>query len=94
MSGADAMLERIKSFNRARGGGVVVQKAARGYSLLSERSGSPIARLRPTGAGDKVQVLWWNGERWGASGPFGIVTMPPDEALDYIASEPAFWIHA
>ena len=88
------MLERIKSFDRARGGGVMVQKAARGYSLLSERSGAPVARLRPTGDGDKVQVLWWNGERCGASGPFGTVTMPLDEALDYIASEPAFWIHA
>jgi hypothetical protein len=94
MSGADAMLERIQAFNRARGGGVVIEKAARGYSLRSECSGAPIARLRPTGDGDKVQVLWWNGERWGASGPFGIVTMPLDGALDYIASEPAFWAHA
>jgi hypothetical protein len=24
---------------------------------------------------------------------FGMVTMPLHEALDYIASEPAFWIH-
>jgi hypothetical protein len=94
MSGADAMLEHIQAFNRARGGGVVVQKVARGYSLRSERGDAPIARLRPTGDGDKVQVLWWNGERWSASGPFGMVTMPLDAALDYIASEPAFWLHA
>ena len=94
MSGVDAMLERIQAFNRARGGGVVVHKAARGYSLLSERSGAPIARLRPTDDGDRVQVLCWNGERWGVSGPFGMVTMPLDGALDYIACEPAFWIHA
>jgi hypothetical protein len=93
MSEPDVMLKRIQSFNEARGGGVVVQKAARGYSLLSERSGAPIARLRPIGDGDSVQVLWWNGDRWGASGPFGIATMPLNEALDYIASEPAFWIH-
>ena len=53
----------------------------------SRRSITPLAA-------DKVRVLWWNGERWGASGPFGIVTMPLDEALDYIATEPAFWIHA
>ena len=94
MSGADAMLERIQAFNWARGGGVVVQKVARGYSLRSERGGAPIARLRPTGDGDKVQVLWWTGKRWRAPGPFGMVTMPLHEALDYIASEPAFWIHA
>ena len=33
-------------------------------------------------------------QRWGASGPFGIVTMPLDKALNYIATEPAFWVHA
>lgn len=91
MSEPDVLLERIQSFNRARGGGVVVQKAARGYSLRSERSGAPIARLRPTGDGERVEVLWWNGERWGASGPFGMATMPLDDALD-----PGFprWIDA
>jgi hypothetical protein len=90
----DALLERIEAFHRARGGGVFVRKAARGYSLFSARTGRPIARLRPTGGADRVQVLWWNGERWRASGPFGIATLPLDRALDYIAAEPAFWIHA
>jgi len=52
------------------------------------------ARLKPTGDADKVQVLWWNGQRWGASGPFGIATMPLDNALDHIASEPHFWTNA
>jgi hypothetical protein len=32
--------------------------------------------------------LWWNGERWKAPGPFGRLTMPVDQAVDYIASEP------
>ena len=94
MPKSDPVRERIEAFNQARGGGVLVRKAGRGYSLLSERTGAPIARLRPTGEADKVQVLWWNGERWGASGPFGIATMPLDKALDYIASEPDFWIQA
>lgn len=94
MPKSDPVRERITAFNQARGGGVLVHKAGHGYSLLSERTGAPIARLRPTGDADKVQVLWWNGERWGAAGPFGIATMPLNEALDYIASEPAFWIHA
>ncbi len=94
MPKSDPVRERIEAFNQARGGGVLVHKAGRGYSLLSERTGAPIARLRPTGDADKVQVLWWNGECWGASGPFGIAIMPLNEALDYIASEPAFWINA
>jgi hypothetical protein len=93
LSKADTLGERIATFHRARGGGVTVHKTGRGYSLFSARTGAPIARLRPTGEADKVQVLWWNGERWGASGPFGIATMPLDKALDYIADEPAFWIH-
>ncbi|MBK1842074.1 hypothetical protein JHL17_32225 [Azospirillum sp. YIM B02556] len=90
----DAMLERIESFNRARGGGVTLRKVARGYTLLSQRTGAPVARFRITGDDDKVQVLWWNGERWGASGPFGIATMPLDRALQHVANEPHFWIHA
>lgn len=90
----DTMLERIVAFNQRRGGGVVVRKVARGCSLFSARTGAPVARFRPTGDGDAVQVLWWNGERWGASGPLGIATMPLDHALDYVANEPDFWIYA
>jgi len=88
------MRERIEAFNQARGGGVAMHKAGRGYSLTSENTGAPVARLRPTEEADKVQVLWWNGQRWAASGPFGIETMPLDEALDHSASEPHFWINA
>jgi hypothetical protein len=88
------LLLRIEAFSRECGGGVVVHKAARGYSLFSERTGAPIARLRPTGEGDKVRVFAWRGTRWGASGPFGVATMPLDRALDYIANDPVFWIHA
>ena len=91
---ADPMRERIEGFNQAHGGGVSVHKARRGYSLLSERTGTPLARLKPTGEADKVQVLWWNGQRWGALGPFGIATMPLNAALDYIASEPTFSTNA
>jgi hypothetical protein len=93
MPKADALRARIEAFPWPRGG-VMVERVARGYSLRSARTGEPVARLKPTGEGDKVQVLWWNGERWGASGPFGIATMPLDRALAYIANEPDFWIHA
>ena len=94
MPASDPMRERIEAFNQARGGGVAVHKAGRGYSLTSERTGAPLARRKPTGDADTVQVLWWNGQRWGASGPLGIATMPLNAALDYIASEPTFWINA
>jgi hypothetical protein len=94
MPKADALLKRIARFQHAGRGEVIVRKVARGYSLFRAGTGAPIARLRPTGKADMVQVLWWNGERWRASGPFGIATLPLDKALDYIATEPAFWIHA
>lgn len=94
MPASDPMRERIEAFNQARGGGVAVQKAGRGYSLTSQRTGAPLARLKPTGDANKVQVLWWDGQRWAAPGPFGIATMPLDAALDYIASEPHFWTNA
>ena len=84
---------RSEAFNQARGG-VMVHKAGGGYSLASQRTGAPLARLKPTGDADTVQVLWCNGLRWNASGPFGILTMPLDAALNPIASEPHVWINA
>jgi hypothetical protein len=91
MGDHDRILEELKVFCQAHD--VVVEKRGRGYSLLSRQSGAPVARLRLTDDSEKVQVLWWNGERWKAPGPFGMLTMPVNQAVDYIASEPAFWIH-
>ena len=54
----------------------------------------PAHEFNPTGEDDRVRVLAWHREKWGASGPFGVPTMTLDRALDYIASNPFFWIHA
>ena len=75
-------------------GGVEVVRANKGYTLYSRRTGGPVARLRPTGSSDKVQVLWWRRHAWGDPGPFGREVMPLEEALAFIASEGFFWIHA
>ena len=93
MARSDPMLQRIDAFNRGRGGGVIVRRAANGYSLYSERSGGPVARLKPTGE-DKVRVLAWHREKWGASEPFSVPTMTLDCTLDYVASNAFFWKHA
>src|SRR4051812_10371642 len=53
----------------ARRGGVEVVRANKSYTLYSLRTGGPVARLRPTGQGEKVQVLWWRREAWGNPGP-------------------------
>jgi hypothetical protein len=94
MAKSDPMLERIRAFDRARGGGVRVERTNKGYSLFSAVTGAPIARLRPMGTGDDVEVLWWRRERWAPFGAFGRLILPLDQALDCIASEPAFWTHA
>ena len=71
-----------------------VVRVNKGYTLYSLRTGGPVARLRPTGQGGRVQVLWWRREAWGNPGPFGREVMPLDEALEFIATEGFFWIHA
>ncbi len=89
----DAMRERIEAYAWPRGG-VEVVRANRGDTLYSRRSGGPVARLRPTGQADRVQVLWRRRDSWAAPGDFGPVILPLDAALDFIASEGFFWINA
>ncbi len=50
-------------------------------------------RLKPLPEGDRVEVLWWRRNAWGPAGPFG-ASFGLDDALAFIASEPAFWIRA
>jgi hypothetical protein len=91
---SDDLLPRIEAFNEAKGGGVVIQKAAKGYSLFREDTGRPIARLRPTGKGDQVELMWWSHrDRWEQIGDFGPLVMPLDEALTCIAENRlgCFW---
>jgi hypothetical protein len=54
----DALRERITAYDFPRGG-VEVVRANRGYTLYSLGTGGPVARLRPTGKHDHVQILWW-----------------------------------
>jgi hypothetical protein len=89
----DDLRERIAAYAFPRGG-VEVVRASRGYTLYSRRTDGPVARLRPTGDGDKVQVMWWRQTTWAAPGDFGPVVMPLDQALQFIATEGFFWINA
>jgi hypothetical protein len=89
----DELRACIAAFTFPRGG-VEVVRANRGYTLYSRRTGGPVARLRPTGQDDKVQVLWWRREAWAAPGDFGPVVMPLDHALEFVATEGFFWINA
>ena len=88
----DPVAERIAAYPWPRGG-VEVRRIAGGYSMRSARTGAPVARLKPLPEGDRVEVLCWRRGAWGPAGPFG-ANFNLDDALAFIASEPAFWIHA
>lgn len=90
----DEFLDGIEAFNQAKGGGVIIQRAAKGYSLFREDNGKPVARLRPTVKGDQVEVMWWSHrDKWEQIGDFGPMLMSLDEALMSIAKNTlgCFW---
>ena len=76
------------------GSGVLIRKANKGYSLFRADNGKPVARLRPTGKKDQVEVMWWSHrDKWDQIGDFGPMLMPLEEALHYIARNAmgCFW---
>jgi hypothetical protein len=89
----DFIQSQIEAFNDQHGGGVWVRKDARGYTLMREDDGIPVARLRPKSQG-LFEVLYWNPyhERWRAVGTFGTI-LALDQALEFIADDPldCFW---
>jgi len=91
MAGDPAILKRIRARPFARGGRVLVRFRANGHSLFARRSGEPLARLRLTGNGDKVVLLYPSHRRgWGALGDFGASAMPLDDALQCLSDNPYF----
>jgi hypothetical protein len=91
MAADPALLKRIRACPFARGGRVLVRNRANGYSLFARRSGEPLARLRLTGDGDDV-VLLYPAHRggWEPPGDFGALAMPLDLALERLSSSPYF----
>jgi hypothetical protein len=94
MKKTDETLARIEAFNESKGGGLLIRKAAKGYSLFRIDNGRPIARLGPTGKDDSVEVMWWSHrDKWEQIGDFGPLVMSLDKALDYVAKNTMgfFW---
>lgn len=90
----DSILERIVAFNEASGGGVRIQRQSNGISLFREDNGRPIARLRPIGEGDSVELLWWSHRgKWEQIGDLGPMVMSLDKALECISKDTmgVFW---
>jgi hypothetical protein len=89
---ADGMLLRIECFRFPKGPDIA-ERRNRGYSLLHANTGAPIARLRPTGRDDRVELLYWSSwkQKWAPTGPFGRIVLSLDDALRVIAQEGIFW---
>src|ERR1700755_1960985 len=91
MAADPAILKRIRGCPFARGGRLRVRFRANGYSLVARRSGEPLARLRLTGNGDEVVLLYPSHRGgWGAAGTSGASAMPLDEALQCLSDNPYF----
>jgi hypothetical protein len=88
----DPIIQRIESFHCLRGR-LLAERRSRGYTLYRASSGAPVARLRPIGRADRVEVLYWSlwSETWKKVGPFGRTVLPLEEALQFIVSEDIFW---
>ena len=89
----DFIQKQIEVFNEQHGGGVSVRKDTRGYTLMREDDGIPVARLRPKGQG-LFEILYWNPyhERWRTVGSIGTI-LGLRQALEFIADDPldCFW---
>lgn len=66
---------------------VLVRKRRQSYNVHWECDDEPLARLRPTGKGDEVELFWWDDDRWQAVGEFGLA-LPLDEALQLVTDDP------
>jgi hypothetical protein len=89
----DDIIQRIERFPFRRAP-VAAEWRNKGYTLFHADTGRLIARLRPYGRDDLMEILYWSlwRERWAAVGPFGGTVVPLNEALRIIAAEPIFWV--
>lgn len=66
---------------------IVCRKKRRAYAIYWADDEEPLARLRPTGPDDDVELYSWDDGRWQQAGEFGRV-LPLEEALEYITDDP------
>ncbi len=66
---------------------MAIRKRKQSYNVYWECDDEPLARLRPTGKGDEVEVFWWDDDRWQPPKEFGLA-LPLNEALKYVTDDP------
>jgi hypothetical protein len=90
MPGADPVLEQIL----ARFRGFAVAESRGGDTLYDERSGHPVARLKPIPQSDHFGLFYWSSarERWRTFGDFGRLALTREEAHGIVTNEAIFCI--
>jgi hypothetical protein len=86
------IIQFIENF-KFRAGPVAVERRNRGFTLIHAETRAPIARLRPVGRDDLVEILYWSlwKERWVPFGPFGRSAALVEQAACIIAEASIFW---
>jgi hypothetical protein len=74
----DEVIQRIESFPFRRAP-VAAERRNKGYTLLHAETGAPIARLRPIGRDDQMEILYWSSwkQHWVPVDPLGALWLRP-----------------
>jgi hypothetical protein len=90
MPRVDPLLEQIV----ARFRGLAVVKSRGGYTLYEERSGHPVARLKPIPQSDHFELFYGSltRERWRTFGDFGRLALTLEKAHEIVTNEAIFCI--
>jgi len=93
----DEIIQRIESFPFPRAP-VAAERRNKGYTLLHAETGAPIARLRPIGRDDQMEILYWSlwKQHWApvalSGAPWLRSTKPcASLPLNRSSGEPIFW---
>ena len=79
--------QQIERYLDNSGWDVTCRKRNDAYNLVWADDQTLLARFKPTGRGDEVEIFWWDGDRWQDVGEFGCV-LPLHEALNFVFEDP------
>lgn len=79
--------QRIEHHLARTNSDIVCRKRNDAYNLVRADDRTLLAKLKPTGQGDEVEIFWRDGNRWREVDEFGCV-LPLAEALDLVLDDP------
>ena len=88
------LLARLSQFPFIRDGRITLRRRRGGYSLYDAVLDQPIVRIRPTGSGDQVALLYPDPRGgWMPAGALGDAPMSLEKALHAVEGAIAFLDH-